>query len=122
MDFWSKNSIPIGTIVLWSGAVVDIPAGWAKCDGTNGTPDLSAKFVICSALGYAVGQSGGSDEHNHLASGYVLRESLGDGTDILDSSPSGNYDSSLEEDTVIVSVSNNTTLPPYYALAYIMKL
>ncbi len=33
-------------IVLWSGAVVDIPAGWALCDGNNGTPDLRDRFVI----------------------------------------------------------------------------
>ncbi|MBA7678649.1 hypothetical protein ES703_86927 [subsurface metagenome] len=33
-------------IVLWSGAIVDIPAGWALCDGNNGTPDLRDCFVI----------------------------------------------------------------------------
>lgn len=33
-------------IVIWSGAVVDIPAGWALCDGNNGTPDLRDKLVI----------------------------------------------------------------------------
>lgn len=33
-------------IVLWSGAIVDIPAGWALCDGNNGTPDLRNAFVI----------------------------------------------------------------------------
>ena len=33
-------------IVIWSGAVVDIPTGWALCDGNNGTPDLRGKFVV----------------------------------------------------------------------------
>jgi len=33
-------------IVIWSGAVVDIPFGWKLCDGNNGTPDLRNKFVI----------------------------------------------------------------------------
>lgn len=33
-------------IVLWSGAVVDILAGWALCDGNNGTPDLRGKFIV----------------------------------------------------------------------------
>lgn len=33
-------------ILIWSGAVVDIPAGWALCDGNNGTPDLRGKFLI----------------------------------------------------------------------------
>ena len=30
-------------ILIWSGAVVDIPAGWALCDGNNGT---RGKFVV----------------------------------------------------------------------------
>ncbi len=33
-------------IMLWSGAIVDIPAGWALCDGNNGTPDLRDKFIV----------------------------------------------------------------------------
>ncbi|KKM98869.1 hypothetical protein LCGC14_1153640 [marine sediment metagenome] len=33
-------------ICLWSGAVIDILAGWALCDGNNGTPDLRDRFVI----------------------------------------------------------------------------
>jgi len=33
-------------IVIWSGAIVDIPAGWALCDSNNGTPNLTDKFVI----------------------------------------------------------------------------
>jgi hypothetical protein len=33
-------------IVIWSGAIVDIPTGWALCDGNNGTPNLVGKFLI----------------------------------------------------------------------------
>lgn len=33
-------------ILIWSGAIVDIPAGWALCDGNNGTPDLRGKFIV----------------------------------------------------------------------------
>lgn len=33
-------------IVIWSGAIVDIPAGWVLCDGNNDTPDLRGKVVI----------------------------------------------------------------------------
>ena len=38
--------VPRGTIVAWSGAVQDIPQGWANCDGTNGTPDLRGKLIL----------------------------------------------------------------------------
>lgn len=41
-------------IVIWSGAVVDIPAGWALCDGNNNTPDLRDKIVVGAGLTYAV--------------------------------------------------------------------
>lgn len=44
----------IGIICLWEGAIVDIPAGWQLCDGTNGTPDLRNKFVIGAGDTYAV--------------------------------------------------------------------
>ena len=38
--------VPRGTIVAWSGAVEDIPQGWAQCDGSNGTPDLRGKLIL----------------------------------------------------------------------------
>lgn len=37
---------PVGGIVMWSGSVASIPAGWALCDGLNGTPDLRDRFII----------------------------------------------------------------------------
>jgi hypothetical protein len=39
---------PIGGIIMWSGALVDIPAGWQLCDGTNGTPDLQNRFILAA--------------------------------------------------------------------------
>lgn len=50
-----------GDIKLWSGALVDIPTGWALCDGTNGTIDLTDKFVVAAGATYAVGDTGGAD-------------------------------------------------------------
>ena len=32
---------PAGVIVLWSGSIGSIPAGWVLCNGNNGTPNLS---------------------------------------------------------------------------------
>lgn len=37
--------VPIGTIVIWSGTIDDIPKGWHLCDGEDDTPDLRDKFV-----------------------------------------------------------------------------
>ena len=39
-------TIPSGVIVMWSGALVNIPAGWVLCDGNNGTPNLLDRFIL----------------------------------------------------------------------------
>ena len=31
--------------MMWSGTIADIPAGWALCDGTKGTPNLLDQFI-----------------------------------------------------------------------------
>lgn len=45
--------VPAGVIVSWwSGSGnYGIPGGWALCDGTNGTPDLRARFVVGATNG-----------------------------------------------------------------------
>jgi len=73
---WSM--VPKGGIILWSGAIANIPEGWALCNGSNGTPDLRNRFVVGAGSTYAVGATGGADsvtlttdqmpEHNHSAS------------------------------------------------------
>lgn len=40
--------VPLGGIVAYKGDVSVLPSTWAVCDGTNGTPDLRARFVIGS--------------------------------------------------------------------------
>jgi len=46
-----------GIIVLWGGAIVDIPAGWALCDGNAGRPDLRDKFIVGAGNTYAVDET-----------------------------------------------------------------
>lgn len=41
-----QSKMPTGIIVMWSGTVNDTPEGWALCDGTEGTPNLSSRFVM----------------------------------------------------------------------------
>lgn len=42
------SGCPIGAIILWSGTIAKIPAGWALCDGTANSPgpDLRDKFIV----------------------------------------------------------------------------
>jgi hypothetical protein len=49
-----------GMIILWSGSVVSIPAGWLLCNGASSTPDLRDRFVVGAGSTYAVDATGGS--------------------------------------------------------------
>lgn len=65
---------PAGVIVLWSGSIGSIPAGWVLCNGTNGTPDLRNRFIVGAGSTYAVDATGGSTDaivvsHTHTFSG-----------------------------------------------------
>ena len=54
------GNVAMGSIMMWSGSIADIPTGWQLCDGTNGTPDLRDRFVIgAGSNDYAVGTTGG---------------------------------------------------------------
>lgn len=44
--FVGPGTIPVGGIIMWSGDSGHIPDGWALCNGQNGTPNLSGKFVV----------------------------------------------------------------------------
>lgn len=49
-----------GVIAIWSGTTANIPEGWALCDGSNSTPNLSDFFVIGAGDTYSVNATGGS--------------------------------------------------------------
>ena len=41
---------PVGMIMMWTGLFGNpLPPGWTFCDGTNGSPDLRARFVLCAS-------------------------------------------------------------------------
>lgn len=52
--------IPLQLVMIWTGSIASIPAGWQLCDGTNGTPNLKDRFVIGSGNLYATGATGGA--------------------------------------------------------------
>ncbi len=110
--------VPPGGIIIWSGAIIAIPPGFVLCDGNNGTPDLRDRFVVGAGDTYAVDASGGSVNHDH--------DFTSDGHDhsiFVDAAiPFGSgFDNAttIETDTGTTDPKNH--LPPYYALAYIMK-
>ena len=118
-----------GVIVMWSGAIAEVPPGWGLCNGSQGTPDLRDRFVVgavkdsqgvasCTLTGSAT-QTGGSVTHTHTftTDGHLHGTKSGGpfeggvGTiDIVKEKDSGTTD------------GPNTVPVPYYALAFIMKL
>lgn len=62
------SAIPTGAIIMWSGAVGDIPSGWALCDGASGRPDLRGRFIVGAGGTYNPGNIGGSDTCSHTHS------------------------------------------------------
>jgi hypothetical protein len=139
----TTGGVPSGLIAIWSGSIATIPSGWVLCNGTSGTPDLRDRFVVGAGSTYAVAATGGSANaivvsHTHTATvtdpGHT--HTYGQGERVQVGNDNGTaYDAetgsafTTQSSTTGISVSNSTTgssgtnanLPPYYALAYIMK-
>jgi hypothetical protein len=56
-----RGVIPSGTIVMWWGDGTKIPAGWKKCDGTNGTPDMRDRLPTGAGGSLALGGMAGAN-------------------------------------------------------------
>ena len=143
------TTIPTGMISLWYGSIGSVPTGWYLCDGTNGTPDLRDRFVVGGGSTYAVGATGGSANsivvsHTHTASSTSTVTDPGHFHSYTQPSPgslvaningtgAGAVSGSTGTKTTGITVATSTTvdtagtsgtnanLPPYYALAYVMK-
>lgn len=137
-----ESSVPVGLISMWSGSIANIPDGWALCNGTNGTPNLSGRFIVGygrtgSDDDYAIGETGGKQSvllsaaqsglpvHKHgfniLYSGGTLNTAV--------SAPGQTVRTVGLPDPQYIANSGGTDAqsshenrPPYYVLAYIMKL
>jgi len=143
------STFPRGGIIMWSGSIASIPAGWTLCNGTNGAPDLRDRFVIGAGTTYSVNQVGGNKDavvvsHTHTASitdpghnhSTYMYGGAGAAANINLMQVTGvnfnakNNAGASETKTTGITVSNSTegvsginqNLPPYFALAFIMKL
>ena len=124
------NIVPNGAILMWSGREDNIPDGWALCDGKNGTPDLRGRFIMGANYSYPAGSVGGNTTidwtHTHDFSGSVYdpvgtdRVFLGDSgyATVTSTRHTHNY----EGVTKVSGKKNESILPPYYALCFIMKI
>jgi hypothetical protein len=139
-------AFPSGGIIMWSGSIASIPSGWFLCNGQNSTPDLRDRFVVGAGSSYAVAATGGSKDAIVVAHTHTATTSISDpghfhtlpgggsnssfGLQPTGSGPiQGNPATSVVTTGITASTSvastgasgTNANLPPYYALAYIMK-
>ena len=131
------NSIFVqGMIIMWNSTVASIPTGFVLCDGSNGTPDLRGRFVVGhhpSNNDYDIDDTGGSESvtltvaqmpsHKHDTTFDNKKYFPGGGSTSISFGGAGGYPAdvfSMSNPSNGESVTNKN-LPPYYALAYIMK-
>jgi hypothetical protein len=103
--------VPVGGIIIWSGAANAIPSGWFLCDGANSTPDLRDRFVVGAGTTYAVGATGGQNAitsvpaHTHGAGNFVT-SNTGDHAHNGSTSNTGAHSHTIDKSLTVI---NNTT-------------
>ena len=139
-------AIPVGGIILWSGSVASIPAGWLLCNGAYSTPNLADRFIIGAGNTYAVNAAGGSTDaitvshthtatstdagHTHGFTNFLSNDNTGGGKAAFSNFDNqGNASYITDSSTASITTTNasagvtgvNANMPPYYALCYIIK-
>ena len=147
----SGATIPAGLISMWSGSIGSIPSGWYLCDGSNGTPNLTDRFIIGAGSTYAVNGNGGAASvtlvtanmpaHTHTATSTVTdpghthttsyQAYVGSGGGGIAGGSSSFSTITLNTATTGITVATTnasvgsgtsfSVLNPYYALAFIQK-
>lgn len=169
----TADRFPVGGIIMWSGAILNIPTGWFLCNGQvipggPTTPDLRNKFIIGAQeddagvpktnITGSLTQTGGDKNavlvsHTHTATvtdpghghdfiyangtqasanqtttgGFVINQ-INNAVQPANTS-NATVNNQIGEALTGVTVANSTegvsgtnaNLPPYYALAYIMR-
>lgn len=143
---WYDLFQPLGTldsdiIMMWTGTIASIPAGWIPCDGTGGTFDLHDKFIRCVPNDSTDPSStpGGAAAHSHTGYSHTHNVDLSGAAVQADPSTTGgavgdtmnprypaspSHTHSLPSSFTLLSGSGAAAIsndPTYYKLIYIQK-
>ena len=133
---WVAPPVPTGVIVMWSGTTSNIPSGWVLCDGQNSTPDLRDRFIVGAGSTYNAAATGGSTStgsHTLTVAELPAHSHTFSYTAPNQQTPAAphNLANNVGSAATVNTGTNNTgdgaahthanSLPPYLALAYIMK-
>lgn len=136
---------PIGAIIMYNASFASIPSNWQLCDGTNGTPNMTNKFVYGTNTEGQLKDAGGSANsivvsHNHTFSGSALPSHTHTAQSIINTQNTGPLGGSgSAKDSAIItdgasagtptgtistdgSSGTNANIPPYIKLAYIQRM
>ncbi len=132
------GGLPSGVIVMWSGDTATIPSGWALCNGANGTPDLRDRFIYGVSPGQQPGTTGGLISHSHTVNAHshtvnppptptggpsTFTGMMGGGLSVPSPIHTHIFDVPSTVSTLESPGTNlQSNLPPYFKLAFIMKL
>lgn len=149
-NFGDRPRVESGTILMWAGTLSEIPDGWVLCDGNNGTPDLTDRFIKgVPSAGTAPGGTGGQGEWTMNTSKMPSHTHSGEASEAGDHSHTIWYLNQNDRDEIVsnqgagsgynVNTSNDgahshsitvdptgndqpvNNLPAYYELAFIQK-
>lgn len=121
---------PKGAIVMWSGAINDIPEGWALCNGEKGTPNLSGRFIVGvgkssdGETDYQLNKTGGEEEVTLTAEKCCYTDTTYTAnTENKGINVAGSYNvvTKINQSVKTNYAKPHENRPPYYVLAYIMK-
>ncbi len=138
-----KGAVPVGAILMWSGAADKLPAGWALCNGekvgTIQTPDLRGRFIVgydeANADYNASGKTGGAgmvtlteqQMPSHVHTGWTdktpipIQKGVGNLASMTGTSAGAGLPHAHHFTTDPAGGGQPfDNRPPYYALAYIL--
>ncbi len=108
-----------GMIIMWSGEVSNIPKGWHLCDGLATTPDLQDNFVVGAGVTYDPHDTGGAATHAHDISDHQHDHGIPAGVSIA---AGEDFHNRTEDGLTSLGTIYGNSLPPFYALCFIMKV
>ena len=144
-DFVGNGVVPIGGIIMWSGTDGNVPTNWVLCNNSAaaqaaGAPNLVDKFIVGRGSAYAADSTGGSADavvvshnhtvtdpgHKHNTKGHGTQDD--GGSNLTGSTSGGSSSTSMNDANTGISIAaqgvsgTGKNLPPYYAIAYIMRV
>lgn len=117
------SAVPKGTIIAWYASQGPVPAGWAVCDGSSGTPDLRNRFI--QGVG-SIADSGedpnGSATHFHEAQISTIDPKLKGEVTLVTNEGGDDVPVTRPSHQHYATVAPASSIPPNYRLVFLMKL